>query len=372
MAKDYYQILGISKTATADEIKKAFHKKAHEHHPDKQGGNAEKFKELSEAYQVLSHPDKRKRYDQFGSAFSGGAGSGGFNWSDFANQANQGGFNASGFRSGSFDFSDLGDIFSDFFGSGFSRASQRQDQRRTKGADLAVNLVLTLAEAVFGAKKNLEIFKEVVCQRCQGTALEPGAKLITCKTCGGQGQVTVSENTFFGAFRSAAVCPDCDGAGKIPEKKCGQCHGRGAIQDKEAMTVTIPAGIADGETLKISGKGGAGSKGARSGDLYLNIQVLPHADFKRSGDNLLTKKIISFSQAALGDKVRVKTLNGEVVLKIPAGTPSGQQFTLKGQGAGRLRGRGRGDLLVEVKVAVPKNLSREQKKLIEELAREGL
>src|SRR3989344_6894887 len=183
MANDYYQILGISKTATADEIKKAFHKKAHEHHPDKQGGNAEKFKEVNEAYQTLSHPDKRKRYDQFGADFAGAGGPGGFNWSDFGNR---GGFGASGFRTGNFDFSDLGDIFSDFFGSGFSRSAQREGRQTTKGADLAVNLVLTLEEAVFGVKKTLEIFKEVVCQHCGGTALEPGAKLIICKICGGK------------------------------------------------------------------------------------------------------------------------------------------------------------------------------------------
>ncbi|MCX6785985.1 MAG: molecular chaperone DnaJ [Candidatus Komeilibacteria bacterium] len=371
MAKDYYSILGVAKTATPEEIKSAFRKKAHQHHPDKSGGNAEKFKELNEAYQVLGNPEKRKTYDQFGSeafsqgaGFGAGGGQGGFNWSDFSRQS---GFGASGFRNQDFNISDLGEIFGDFFGGG--RSSTRQ---RTHGEDLEAGITISLQDAVFGAEKVLELTKEITCDHCQGNGAEPGVKINTCKTCKGSGQVTISQATFFGNFRSVAACPDCNGEGQVPEKKCIVCGGRGFKRGVETIKVKVPAGISSGETLKLSGKGGAAERGLRPGDLYINIKVLPHPLFKRSGDNLLTVKNISFSRAALGDKVDVETLDGQVSLKIPAGTPGGQQFSIKGKGVVKLHGHGRGDLLVEVKVIIPNNLSRSQKKLLEDLAKEGL
>ncbi len=367
MAKDYYSILGVAKGATPEEIKKAFRKKAHEHHPDKSGGNTEKFKELNEAYQVLGDADKRKRYDQFGSGFAGQAGPGfssqGFgNWSDFARQSGSG---AAGF-----DFSDLGEIFGDWFGQ--RTAGPARSKRESRGADLEASVVVTLEEAVFGTEKILQLNKEIICPHCQGNGAEPGTAINDCKTCRGSGQVSTTQNTFFGSFRSVGLCPACQGEGRLAEKKCSQCHGRGLKKSSESLKVKIPAGINSGESLKLSGQGEAGSKGARAGDLYINIQVLPHPDFFRQGDNLVTTKVITFATAVLGDKVRLKTLDGEVKLKIPAGTKSNQEFIIKNKGVTRLRGHGRGDLLVKIELAVPNSLSREQKKLMEELKNYGL
>ena len=358
MAKDYYKILEVGKNATADEIKKAFRKKAHEHHPDKGNGNAEKFKEVNEAYQVLGNEQKRKQYDQFGTNFEGAQG---FNWSDFSKQ---GGFRPGGFN---INLDDLGDIFGDLFG-GQARGQSRQD----RGADIEAAVSITLEEAVFGSEKTFDITKNLVCEKCQGSGAEPGTRISRCQTCNGSGQVNRTQSTFFGAFRTAAVCEACGGEGKRPEKDCSQCRGRGIARGRERLKVKIPAGMASGETIKLAGKGEAGPKGSRSGDLYIQVRVLPHQSFRREGDNLYTAKRIKFTAASLGDKVQVETLDGRVALKIPAGTPSGSQFVIKGKGSSRLHGRGRGDLVVEVKVEVPKNLSRKQKKLLEELAKENL
>lgn len=362
MAKDYYKILGVEKNANSEQIKQAFRQKAHQHHPDKSGGNAEKFKELNEAYQVLGNEEKRKQYDQFGSAFSGqGFGGQGFNWQDFSRANN-------GFNSADFNFSDLGDIFGDFFGQSQRGAGR---QTRAKGADLEANFTINFEEAVFGTEKVLDISKKVVCDLCQGNGAEPGTKIVTCKTCGGTGQIITNQQTFFGSFRSASVCHACQGEGKVVEKKCGNCGGNGITKGKERIAVKVPAGINNGETIKLSGKGEAGPS-SQNGDLYINIRVLPHLNFRREGDNLYTVKTINFSQAAMGDKIRVQTLDGEIGLKIPAGTQNGKQFIVRDKGSYRLRGRGRGDLIVEIKVAVPTNLSREQKRLIEEIGKQGL
>jgi len=372
MGKDYYKILGVEKSATHDEIKQAFRKRAHEHHPDKGNGDAEKFKEVNEAYQVLGNQEKRKKYDQFGTTFEGMGGQAaydaGFDWSDLFRQ---GGVNSSGFRTSGFDFNfdDLGDIFGNFFGG--QRSAGQGSRRAQRGVDLEASLTISFEEAAFGTEKVLELAKQVVCDHCLGNGAEPGTKIAGCKTCGGSGQVITTQQTFFGAFRSASVCSACRGQGKIPEKKCHRCSGSGLILGQERVKVRIPAGIDDGGTIKLSGKGEAITAGA-SGDLYINIRVLPHAEFKRLADNIYTVKRIAFSQSALGDKVRVKTLDGEVNLKIPAGTPSGKQFILKNKGAYKLRGRGRGDLVVTVEVAIPSHLTRQQKKLLEELGQEGL
>lgn len=372
MSKDYYQTLGVSKTSTQDEIKKAFRKQAHLHHPDKSGGNAEKFKEINEAYQVLGNPEKRKKFDQFGSGFEnagaggfGGFSGGPFNWQDFAGQGGQ-------YGNVNFDMGDLGDIFGDFFGRAKRDGGGGRTRRQSKGADLETEITISFEESVFGTEKVLSLRKQSVCGYCRGNGAEHGTKIETCKTCGGSGQVTVLRQTFLGSFRSTEICSDCGGEGKKAEKECRECRGQGVVSKNEQIKVKIPAGIAGGETLKLSGQGEAGLKGSRSGDLFIRVRVLPSAEFKREGDNLHLKNKIQFSIAALGGKISVKTLDGEVVLKIPSGTPSGRQFIIKDKGVPKLRGRGRGDLIVEVIVEVPDNLNRAQKKLIEELAEEGL
>jgi molecular chaperone DnaJ len=373
MSKDYYNLLGVSKNASVEEIKQAFRKKAHQYHPDKIGGNAEKFKEINEAYQVLGNAERKKQYDQFGTTFENLGGQqayeAGFDWSDLFRQGASG-FRTSGFN---FDFTDLSDIFEDFFGAtSRSNYGSRGAKHSQKGQDLEISLMINFEEAIFGTEKVLDISKQVICDKCSGNGAEPDTKIITCKTCGGSGQIVKTQQTFFGAFRTAAVCQSCHGEGKMAEKKCTNCHGSGVVQGKERIRVKIPAGINNNETIRLSQKGEAGNLGGKSGDLYINVRVLPHADFQRTGDNIYTKKDISFSQAVLGDKVRIKTLDGEVKVKIPAGTPAGKQFILKGKGSYKLHGRGRGDLIVEVKVNVPANLTREQKRLVEELGKEGL
>ena len=372
MGKDYYKTLGVEKSATADEVKKAFRKKAHEHHPDKGNGNADKFKEVNEAYQVLGNDKKRKQYDQFGTSFEGMGGQAaydaGFNWSDAFRQGGAGG---GGFRQGSYNINidDLGDIFGDFFGGG---QRQQATRRNYKGRDIEAGINITLEEAIFGIEKTLDISKNILCEKCKGNGAEPGTKISGCKPCGGSGQVNKTQNTFFGTFRTAAVCEACMGEGKKPEKECAKCHGNGIVRGKERVKVGIPAGISTGETVRLTSKGEAGLKGSTAGDLYITVRVLPHKIFNREGDNLHTTKTIKFSQASLGDKVQIETLDGKVSLKIPAGTPTGRQFNIKNKGSHKLRGRGRGDLIVEVKVEVPDNLSRKQKKLLEDLEKEGL
>ena len=370
MGKDYYKILGVAKSAPAEEIKKAFRKKAHEYHPDKATGNEEKFKEVSEAYHVLGNPEKRKQYDQFGTTFEGAGGFGnGTGWADFVRQA---GFGSSGGCSGGINIDDLGDLFGDFFGGGFGQSSARTGRQRQRGQDMEIQLSISLLEAVFGAAKTIALTKEVVCEKCRGNGAEPGSKIIECKRCHGSGRVTSTSQTFFGAFRSVSACLECEGEGRLPEKKCSACRGQGKVKGKTNIIISIPAGIKSGETLRLTGSGGAGETGQPSGDLYVVIKVLPDPQFKRTGDDLLTTKTIRLTQAILGGKVKVKTLDGEVNLKIPAGSSSGKQFIIRDKGSHKLRGRGRGDLIVEIKVDVPDKLSRSQKKLVEELKAEGL
>ncbi len=363
MSKDYYKIIGVDKKATPDEIKKAFRKKAHEHHPDKGNGNADKFKELNEAYQILGNAEKRKQYDQFGTTFNGAGGGaqGGVNWNDFA-----GGFNTGGTR---VDIDDLGDIFGDFFGGGRSRS---RSQRTSRGSDIEARFTISFEEAVFGAEKVIELSKYVICSRCQGNGAELGASINTCTKCQGTGQIQTTQQTFFGAFRSIATCPDCEGQGKTASQKCTKCYGQGRHKENERIKIKIPKGIDNNETIKLSGKGEAGEKGSYSGDLYIHIQVIPSKEFKREGYNIYSNNLIPFSLATLGGKTKVKTLHGEISLKIPTGTSSGKEFVLKSKGVPKLRGRGTGDHYVKVKVAVPKTLNREQKKLLNQLEREGL
>lgn len=360
MAKDYYKILGVSRDASQEEIKRAFRELAHKYHPDKNGGNAEKFKEINEAYQVLGNPEKRQQYDQFGTTFEQAQAQGGF--SGFEGFRDFSGF-ANGFD---FDFGDLGDMFGfgDIFGGG------RKKTRSTRGRDIEMEMEIDFREAVFGAEKILELYKPSVCKNCGGSGADPSSKIITCHTCGGSGRIQQVQRTFFGSFQTVTTCHACNGEGKKAEQECRECRGSGVVRASKKIKIKIPAGIDNGETIKLSGEGEAGKRGGKPGDLFVTFRVRPEREFKRQGNDILSKVGISFSQAALGDKIEVNTLDGVVKLNIPAGTQSGQIFRLRGKGVPYLHGSGRGDHLVEVAVVTPTRLTRRQRELLEELARE--
>ncbi len=356
MSKDYYEILGVPKSASADEIKTAFRKKAHEHHPDKKGGNEEKFKEANEAYQVLGNAQKRQQYDQFGSGFQNGQAGGGY-----------GGFN--GFN-GNINMDDLGDIFGgmgDIFGFG-GGSSRQSGNRRSRGEDLEMILTVDFMDAVFGSEKEISYRRILTCDKCQGEGGEPGASVETCKTCGGRGRVMKVQRTILGNMQMEAVCSDCAGEGKIFSKKCSKCGGDGLVRDQVNIKVKIPAGINNGESIRLSGHGDAGRKGGASGDLFLHIKITPHKKFVRQEYDIRVKETINIKQAILGDKIDVDTVDGPVKLKIPAGTQSGTVFRLKESGVPKLHGRGRGDQLVEVIVKIPQELNKKNQKLIEDLS----
>jgi molecular chaperone DnaJ len=368
MGKDYYNVLDVAKGATQDEIKKAFRKKAHEFHPDKAHGDEAKFKEVNEAYQVLSNEQKRQQYDQFGQTFDGaGAQYANMNWGDFMNNFGDifSGFGqAAGQSRGGgtrVDFGNLGDVFGDIFG---GRGNSRQSGR---GSDLEYTMTIDFREAVFGVEKTLEIDPLSQCSRCKGNGAEPGTRIIDCPQCQGRGQVQQTQNTVLGAFSTVSVCPTCQGEGKKPEKFCKQCHGQGRSKELKKILVKVPAGIDNGQTIRLSGQGEAGMKGGTSGDLYIHFNVQPDSSFHRSGIDIRSQVEISFSQAALGDKIRVETLDGKVDLKVPAGTQTSKLFKLSGKGVPVLGGAGRGDQLVEVIVKTPTKLSRKQKIILEEL-----
>jgi molecular chaperone DnaJ len=357
MSKDYYGILGVAKDASQEEIKKAFRKKAHQYHPDKNTGDEAKFKELNEAYQVLSKEDKRKQYDQFGSDFTqagGFSGGAGFD----PRQAGFGG--ADGIN---FDFGDLGDIFGDFFGGGRARSGARQQ----RGTDIETEMQVTFEEAAFGTEKTVELYKTVTCEKCSGSGGASGSAVVDCAMCHGSGQVDQIQRTILGQIRTRGVCPECRGEGKTIKEKCTNCRGTGVDRASKRIKIKIPAGINNGQSIRLSGEGEAGQRGSTAGDLYVSIRVLPHHEFQRDGDNVFTVSEISFAQAALGDKISVNTLDGEGQLKIPAGTQSGKVFKIKNKGIPHLSARGRGDQLVEVIVKTPEKLSRKQKELLENL-----
>lgn len=369
MSKDYYKILGVEKNASQDEIKRAFRKKAHEYHPDKVGGDEAKFKEVNEAYQVLGNEQKRKQYDQFGSTFEnmGGAGGGfggGFGgWEDFARQAYRGGgfnINMDGF--------DLNDVFSNIF-SGFGGGGQQRrssQRRRTRGSDIESKMVIGFKEAIFGAEKEIILNKNVVCSKCLGNGAEPGSKISTCPTCKGSGRATRMQRTILGTIQTATTCPDCRGEGKKIEKKCSKCNGLGATKEKKTVKFKVPAGISNGETIRLSGEGEAGVRGGAPGDLYIVFEIEKDSRFECKDNNIFSTLKISMVQAALGDKVEVETIDGKVNLKIPAGTQGGKVFVLKGKGATSFRKAGRGDHFVEIKVQIPENLTKRQRELLEE------
>ena len=349
--RDYYEVLGVSKSASADEIKKAFRQAAVKHHPDKEGGDEAKFKEINEAYDVLKDAQKRQRYDQFGHAGVGGSSGGGGGGNPFE-----------GFNSQNFDFGEgLGDIFGQFFGGGNSRGRAPQ-----KGRDVEVNLQLTFEEAVFGVEHEMELEMEDICSHCKGTTAEPGHDMKTCPTCQGSGQQTRIMNTMFGAIQQNVTCPTCQGRGKVPEKVCTVCNGKGTERRRQKITMKVPAGIDDGSTIRLSGRGeavGAGEKG----DLYVNIRVKAHKHFTREGDIILSDEHISMVDAALGTEIDVATVDGTVRMKVPAGTQSNTDFKLSSHGVPHMNSDRRGPHIVNVIVDTPTKLTKQQKKILEEL-----
>jgi len=361
MNKDYYQILGVSRDASEEEIKRAYRKLAHKYHPDK-GGDEKKFKEINEAYQVLSDKEKRAQYDRFGRVFEGGSDFGpgfdfGFNWGKFNE----------GFE---FDFGDLSEMMEEFFGLGFTGRRKRETKR---GKDIEIELALSLEEVLRGREKEITLEKFITCSRCQGIGAEPGTSVKECFSCRGTGQVQQIKRTPFGSFTKSTICPECGGEGFRPEKPCNVCKGEGRIKGEEAVKIFIPAGVDTNQVIKVAGKGDAGKRAGKSGDLYIRIFVKPHPVFKRKGDDLYLSLPISFTQAALGDEVEVPTLEGKkILLKVPAGTESGKILRISGKGIPHFSGFGRGNMYVELVVKTPKKLTKKQKELLEKLKEEGI
>ena len=352
--RDYYEVLGVAKTATNDEIKKAYRKLAMQYHPDRNPGNKEaeeKFKEATEAYEILSDEKKRAQYDQFG--FQGVH-------SDFADAYGRGGFDFSSMFGGAGGFSDLDDIFSSFFGGGFSGRGSRGQRR---GNDLRHDVTLSLEDAVFGKKMEIKLDKNDICDVCHGTGAEPGTKTQTCPTCGGSGEVRMVQ----GFFSVKRTCSKCNGSGTIVTTPCKNCRGTGTVRKSKTISVNIPKGIEDNTQLRVSGEGEAIGGGV-AGDLYLYIHVSPHKYYVRDGIDLITEVGINIVQATLGADILIQTLdNKKVKMKIPAGTNSGQVFKLKGSGATHINRSGRGDLFVIVNIDVSAKLTSEEKRLFNEL-----
>ncbi len=366
MSKDYYKILGVEKNASTDEIKKAFKKLAMQHHPDRPGGNEAKFKEVNEAYQVLSDQSKRQKYDQFGSDFEqqGGFG-GGAGWEDFMRAARgQGG--------GGFEFNfgggDFGDIFGDLFGGG-GRGRPRQGGQ-TRGRDIQVDVELDFKEAAFGVERVINLRKQSKCDVCNGSGGEPGSKMDSCGECKGQGQVVQVQRTFLGAMQTVVTCATCHGRGQTHSKKCKHCSGHGVLAKSTTNKVKIPAGIDNGQSIRVSGHGEAAPHGGQSGDLYVQVHVKPSQQFERDGSDVYTTAEINFPQAVLGDHIGVETIDGTVKVVVPEGTESGQLIRLRGKGIQHLSGSGRGDHYVRVKINVPRKVNKNAKKLLEDLKKE--
>lgn len=355
--RDYYEVLGISKSASADEIKKAFRKLAVKHHPDKEGGDETKFKEANEAYEVLKDQQKRQRYDQFGHAGVGGSSGGGAGGNPFE------GFGGFQGQNVNFDFGEggLGDIFGSFFGGG-----QRQQTRARRGRDIETQMTLSFEEAIFGMEEKISLNLEDICEHCKGKRAEPGYGMKVCETCKGSGRQSRIMNTIFGQIQQDENCPTCAGRGRLPEKTCTVCHGKGTQKRKVDIKLKIPAGIDDGATIRLREHGEAIAEGPK-GDLFVHIRVKPHKKFTREGDLILSEEHVSFSDAALGAEVDVETVDGEVTMKVPAGTQSGTDFKLSSHGVPHLHGEKRGAHIVTIVVDTPTKLSRQQKELFESL-----
>lgn len=357
--KDYYEVLGVDKSASEDEIKKAYRKMAKKYHPDLHPGDSEaekNFKEVNEAYEILSDPTKKSRYDQFGHAGvdpnfgAGGGGAGGF-----------GGFG---------DFGDLGDLFGSFFGGGFGGGRTQNPNAPRRGADTSTTVNLSFEEAAKGCKKTIKVTRIENCTDCNGSGAAPGTSPKTCPNCHGTGHINVTQRTPFGAMQSTRVCDTCRGTGKIIDNPCKTCAGKGKVRRTKEQTIDIPAGVDDGQYVNIRGGGDMGSNGGPAGDLHVNISVRPHPIFERSGFDVFCEIPITYSQAVLGSKIVVPTLDGKVEFTIPAGTQNGDRFKLKGKGIQRLNYGGRGDQYVEVNIEVPKNLSKKQQELLKKFDEE--
>ena len=357
--RDYYEVLGVSKTATQDELKKAYRKLARKYHPDLNKDNeeaAEKFKECNEAYSVLSDDQKRAQYDQFGHAAfeNGGMGGGG----GFGGAGGFGGFGGSGME----------DIFDMFFGGQGGRGGSRAKTGPQRGADLRFDLEITFEEAAFGLEKEINLYRDETCDHCHGEGAEPGSKVESCPECNGTGYVRFTQNTMFGQMVNERPCSRCKGEGKIISEPCKECRGKGTVKRNKKLKVKIPAGVDNGSRLRVSGEGEAGAKGGPNGDLYVYLYVKPHKFFERDGTTVLCEVPINIVQATLGADIKVPTLDGQVTMKVPEGTQPGKVLRLKGKGIPSLLGGSRGDQLVRIKVVVPTKLSDKQKDALRKFA----
>ena len=361
MQKDYYKILGVEKNASGEDIKKAYYKLAHEHHPDKKGGDEAKFKEVNEAYQTLSNKDKREQYDRFGTTFNGAQG--GFNgqnvnWEDI--MGNMGG-----------GFGNIEDIF-DMFGGGFGMGRKKPKDMR-KGNDLEMILELELESILRAQDKEVIITKNSTCNRCNGSGAEPGTSVKECFTCRGAGRVQEIRKTIFGTISQYVICPDCHGEGTKPEKPCNVCHGEGRTKKEEKIKINIPAGVDNNQIIKVKGKGEAGKRGGEAGDLYIRISIKPHKIFEREGDDIYLKQDITFSEATLGGKIKIPTLEGDkIIVTVPSGTESGKILKISKRGIPHFSSIGRGNLYLQLNINTPEKLTKRQKELLEELKKEGL
>lgn len=356
--RDYYEVLGVDKGASADEIKRAYRKLAKQYHPDLNKDNpeaAEKFKEVGEAYSVLSDDEKRAKYDQFGHAAFDGSG----------------GYDAGGGFGGFSDFGDLGDIFGSFFGGAFGGGGgQSRRNAPQKGRDIRVKVELTFEEAAFGAKKTINVSRMDTCSACSGTGAKPGTSAETCSRCGGAGQIRQVQSTPFGQMQTNTVCPDCRGKGKIIKERCVNCQGTGKTRIADKITINIPKGVDDGQSVRVCGKGDAGENGGPCGDLYVLVSIKKHPIFERDEFDVYVEMPITFVQATLGCEMDVPTLDGKVKHTIPEGTQHGTKFRMKGKGIPYPNGSGRGDQYVIVNVEVPKNLTQKQRDILVKLAEE--
>ena len=364
MSKDYYEILGVNKTASKEEIKKAFYKLAHKYHPDKKEGDEAKFKEVNEAYQTLSDDAKRSKYDQFGAQYANMGGGGGQYQGGYGGGFD--GFDFSGFQQGGqdFDFGNLNDIFSDFFGGGGGRAQAR------RGRDISTEIAVSFSDSIFGVDRKILITKTSACATCHGSGAKAGSGMMTCKKCNGQGKIHEAKRSFLGTISSTKICEECHGAGEVPKEHCDKCKGKGVLRQEEEISIVIPAGIRDGEMIRMTGMGEAILKGT-AGDLYIKINVAPHPVFKRDGHDLVMNLNLKLSDALLGTIYPIETLDGKIEVTIPEGVGINEILRVRGKGVPVGKNK-RGDLLIRLNIKMPTKISKKSREIIEELKKEGI